>query len=613
LNLFLSYASEDKVIAEEITHSLRSRGHTVFFDRLDLPPGEQFEKQIEEAIAKSDLFIFLISTQSVTDGRFTRTELLLAEKRWPVAHNNVLPVMIKETPFDQLTPYLKSVTILEPKGNIPAEVGAAVDNLKRFRISYLHLLALLFLCSMLVWYFVTRPVAEVALSVRNAWAFERGLFDDPEKFNIGITVKNSGSKAEVIDRIYLETEPTESLQVEKLGNLPAERENSLLVDHGEENTGFMLVSEVSDVTPDRWRICADTADNRRICSYYLHWNPNRDFLYGDYIRIDETITNNSVAVAWDGANYLIATTSPNMLFRISEQGSILNKTRLEGIPVSLSVGNKGIYIGLQNPDSLKLLDFDSLDVQSSKIIRFDESIRGDFGERASTIPNSIAQDGENIWVLTGGRAGAEVLSYFDADLTSQKVPDYYEDVSFELAGMDLVNADGFVWSGQMESSPASIYRFGVNSFTTISGHDYEIVSCATGVLPLSTGVLFPECSGQVSIIHLQEDLSITVGKSIDYISGFGNASTDWQNVRIASTDDNKLIGAVSVETRDDQLQLVSTSVTLSTLDWVKGSSIKFKASDTRINALAVGEKSALLIVENAAGRTQLISPKILPD
>jgi hypothetical protein len=51
--------------------SLRARGYTVFFDRDDLPPGQSFDQQIERAINDSDFYIFVISADSVAEGRYT--------------------------------------------------------------------------------------------------------------------------------------------------------------------------------------------------------------------------------------------------------------------------------------------------------------------------------------------------------------------------------------------------------------------------------------------------------------------------------------------------------------------------------------------------------------
>lgn len=132
MRIFLSHASDDKHAAESLAFSLRNRGHSVFLDRDDLPPGETYDKQIELAVRDSDLFIFLISPASVVRGRYTLTELSFARKRWPDPHGRLLPVMVTPTAMDDIPSYLKAVTILEPLGSVTAETAAAVDELGSF-------------------------------------------------------------------------------------------------------------------------------------------------------------------------------------------------------------------------------------------------------------------------------------------------------------------------------------------------------------------------------------------------------------------------------------------------------------------------------------------------
>jgi hypothetical protein len=131
LKIFLSYASQDQAIAEAVAFLLRSRQYEVFLDRDDLPPGESYDQRIERAVDDSEIFIFLISPDSVAEGRYTLTELNFARRRWPDVNGRVLPVIARKTPLEQVPSYLKAVTILEPAGNIAAETSAAVDEMRR--------------------------------------------------------------------------------------------------------------------------------------------------------------------------------------------------------------------------------------------------------------------------------------------------------------------------------------------------------------------------------------------------------------------------------------------------------------------------------------------------
>ena len=130
MRIFLSYATEQKPEAEAIAFSLRSRGHMVFFDRDDLPDGESYDDKIARAVERSDLMIFLISPASVSEGRYTLTELRFARHKWRNPGGRVLPVMLEPTPMADVPSYLKAVSILEPHGNKAAEVAFAIARLR---------------------------------------------------------------------------------------------------------------------------------------------------------------------------------------------------------------------------------------------------------------------------------------------------------------------------------------------------------------------------------------------------------------------------------------------------------------------------------------------------
>ena len=126
MRIFLSYASDDRSVAERINLALNEEGHDVFFDRTDLPPGEGYNKLIRDQLRQSDRVVFLLSPASVTPGRYTLTELRFAEQKWPHPQGRVLPVMIAPTDFDDVPNYLKAVNILDPKGDVAAEVASVL-------------------------------------------------------------------------------------------------------------------------------------------------------------------------------------------------------------------------------------------------------------------------------------------------------------------------------------------------------------------------------------------------------------------------------------------------------------------------------------------------------
>ncbi len=133
MDVFVSYASEQRTLAEEIVLALRAEGHRVFFDRADLTDGSAYNEPLREGIEACDLLVFLVSPESVQPGRYTLTEVGLAEKKWPSPAGHVLPVMVRPTETTAIPAYLRSVVMLRPAGSIPAEVVMAVDRLLKPR------------------------------------------------------------------------------------------------------------------------------------------------------------------------------------------------------------------------------------------------------------------------------------------------------------------------------------------------------------------------------------------------------------------------------------------------------------------------------------------------
>jgi len=129
MKTFLSFASEDRAVAERIQLALLGSGMEVFFDKASLPAGSDYNSRIRDAIDQSDFYVFLVSPRSIGAGRYVHSELELAKKKWPKPWGHVLPVVIESTNHAEVDAYLAAVTLLEPHGDIAAEVAAAIAQL----------------------------------------------------------------------------------------------------------------------------------------------------------------------------------------------------------------------------------------------------------------------------------------------------------------------------------------------------------------------------------------------------------------------------------------------------------------------------------------------------
>src|SRR5581483_7438365 len=161
MRIFLSYASSDRAKVEPVYLSLSAeRRHEVFFDRASLPPGEAFDARIRAAIERADLFVFFVSPDAMDAGSYTLSELATAQQTWPHPAGQVLPILLAATAVDTLPAYLKAVTLLEPTGNLNADVANAVARIEPTRerarqmksIGALGVVILLCAAAALVWH-----------------------------------------------------------------------------------------------------------------------------------------------------------------------------------------------------------------------------------------------------------------------------------------------------------------------------------------------------------------------------------------------------------------------------------------------------------------------------
>ena len=93
--IFISPASEDRDLAEDIYHALEGAGHTAYLDKKDLVIGKEYNIAIRELVDASDFFVFLIAPESVRQGSYALTELSYAEDRWRKQPEGVVPVMVR--------------------------------------------------------------------------------------------------------------------------------------------------------------------------------------------------------------------------------------------------------------------------------------------------------------------------------------------------------------------------------------------------------------------------------------------------------------------------------------------------------------------------------------
>jgi hypothetical protein len=95
-NIFISYASDTKPLAEELTKALESQGIEPWVDFKDLQPGQRSREELERAIAAAQCFVILVGSKSrATPWQEAEWSAALASS-WAHSEKKLLPVVFGE-------------------------------------------------------------------------------------------------------------------------------------------------------------------------------------------------------------------------------------------------------------------------------------------------------------------------------------------------------------------------------------------------------------------------------------------------------------------------------------------------------------------------------------
>jgi hypothetical protein len=97
--VFIAYAVEDKEAAEQLFEEFTAHGFSAWLDRRKLLPGQEWPRQIEDAILSADFFIACFSSRSVQKRGGFQIELRFAlncAHRMPLDDVYLIPVRLDQ-------------------------------------------------------------------------------------------------------------------------------------------------------------------------------------------------------------------------------------------------------------------------------------------------------------------------------------------------------------------------------------------------------------------------------------------------------------------------------------------------------------------------------------
>lgn len=99
--LFLSHSSQDLLIANRISETLRKHGVPVWYSPTNILTAQQWHDEIGKALKRCDWFMVLLSSHSVAS-KWVKRELHYA-LRHNQYDNHIMPVIIEDCDYEELS------------------------------------------------------------------------------------------------------------------------------------------------------------------------------------------------------------------------------------------------------------------------------------------------------------------------------------------------------------------------------------------------------------------------------------------------------------------------------------------------------------------------------
>ncbi len=136
-NVFISYASDTRPLAEELTKALESQGIEPWVDFKDLHPGQLWKEELERAIDAAQWVLILVGSHSRTT-RWQEAEWSAALTRsWVDREKRLLPIMFGQ---DDPPPFLRNWVALRVNPDTEASTWTrkVIDILRNLRNEAIH-------------------------------------------------------------------------------------------------------------------------------------------------------------------------------------------------------------------------------------------------------------------------------------------------------------------------------------------------------------------------------------------------------------------------------------------------------------------------------------------
>lgn len=109
--VFISYSQKDSLFAERLTNRLFEEGIEIWYDKIDINPGENWQERINDGINKASILLFIISNDSLKS-----TWTTYEARNFISKGKKIIPLLIGDVNTETIPHFLSKLQYIDFKG-----------------------------------------------------------------------------------------------------------------------------------------------------------------------------------------------------------------------------------------------------------------------------------------------------------------------------------------------------------------------------------------------------------------------------------------------------------------------------------------------------------------
>jgi hypothetical protein len=215
-------------------------------------------------------------------------------------------------------------------------------------------------------------------------------------------------------------------------------------------------------------------------------------------------------------------------------------------------------------------------------------------------------DGDGYWIAVSGVQGEAGLLHYESAAGQWETPVNMDEYATGSEDLRLFSTGSSVWAISSMTVPTSLYRLAKTGIEEFSGHDFDVISCASGLaVSPDHNLIAVSCDNEL-VEFSADSAGITVKRNIAKLPPPTEMDDPWEDQQLATMGKQVLIARNLLDRNTDKPMMMELFLTSTIGKTRKLLQLREHAADR----IAVSGDKGLILLRDTGGNLLLITVQL---